>query len=152
MDRRTRIARSRRKETDAAARIHSKVCCCFRVKTGVAAPEHYYRFDSLSTKNGVGRPSPRGHNFGVRSLHDLKFGDIVKRIAAFMLLVVLTGAWSIPVKAQRISVEENARQSRRSAKKQQKMLKKANKKQSKAMKKYAKAQRKAAKRAQHRTG
>jgi hypothetical protein len=76
----------------------------------------------------------------------------VKRIAAFMLLVVLTGAWSIPVKAQRISVEENARQSRRSAKKQQKMLKKANKKQSKAMKKYAKAQRKAAKRAQHRTG
>jgi hypothetical protein len=76
----------------------------------------------------------------------------VKRIAAFILLVALGGAWSVPATAQRISVEENARQSQEAAKKQQKMLKKAGKKQQKAMKKYAKAQRKAAKRAQHRTG
>jgi hypothetical protein len=67
----------------------------------------------------------------------------VKPIAAFMLLVVLCGAWSIPATAQRISVEENARQSNRSEKKRQKMLKKADKRQRRAMKKHEKAQRKA---------
>ena len=55
----------------------------------------------------------------------------MKQIAAFILLV-LGGAWSIPATAQRISVEENARQSKEAAKKQQKMLKKAGKKQRKA--------------------
>ncbi len=63
----------------------------------------------------------------------------MKRIAALMLLVVLSFAGAIPAQAQRISPEENARQSRKAAKKQQKMLKKANKKQRKAMKKYEKA-------------
>ena len=71
----------------------------------------------------------------------------MKRIAAFLLLVVLSFAGSIPVQAQRISPEENARQSRKAIKKQQKMLNKANKKQSKAAKKYAKQQRKATKKA-----
>jgi sensor domain CHASE-containing protein len=68
----------------------------------------------------------------------------MKRIATFMLLLVaLSAAWSIPAQAQRISPQENARQSRKAIKKQQKMLNKANKKQRKAMKKAAKAQRKA---------
>jgi uncharacterized protein HemX len=67
----------------------------------------------------------------------------MKRIPAFLLLVVLSLAGSIPVYAQRMTPEENARQSRKAARKQQKYLKKANKKQRKAMKKYEKSQRKA---------
>ena len=78
----------------------------------------------------------------------------VKRIVVFMLLVGLSGAWSIRVNAQSPGVAEYARESRaasrESAKKQQRMFKKASKKQRKAMKKYAKAQRKAGKRANHR--
>ncbi len=74
----------------------------------------------------------------------------MKRIAAFLLLVVLSFAGSIPVQAQRISPEENARQSRKAIKKQQKMLNKANKKQRKAMKKASKSQRKANKKANRR--
>jgi len=74
----------------------------------------------------------------------------MKRIAAFMLLVALTVALSIPANAQRISPEENARQSRAGAKKQQKFLNKANKKQRKAMKKSEKAQRKTTKKANRR--
>ena len=75
----------------------------------------------------------------------------MKRIAAFMLLLVLAIAGSIPAQAQRTSPEENARQSRKAAKLQQKMLKRANKKQRKAMKKSEKAQRKAIRKANHRT-
>jgi uncharacterized protein HemX len=71
----------------------------------------------------------------------------MKRIAAFVLLLALSLAGSIPVHAQRMTPEQNARQSRKAAKKQQKFLNKANKKQRKAMKKYEKAQRKATKRA-----
>ncbi|MGB8011233.1 MAG: hypothetical protein WCF68_06450 [Terriglobales bacterium] len=74
----------------------------------------------------------------------------MKRIAAFLLLVILSFAGAMPVQAQRISPEENARQSRKAIKKQQKMLNKANKKQRKAMKKFAKAQRKANKKANRR--
>jgi hypothetical protein len=74
----------------------------------------------------------------------------MKRIAAFMLLVALSVAGAIPAQGQRVSVEENARQSRKAAKTQQKMLKKSAKKQRKAMKKYAKAQRKAVKKANRR--
>jgi hypothetical protein len=72
----------------------------------------------------------------------------MKRIAALILLAVLalTGA----LQAQRISPEENARQSRKAAKKQQKFLNKSNKKQGKAMKKYEKQQRKATKKANQR--
>ena len=67
----------------------------------------------------------------------------MKRIVAFMLLLVaLSAAWSMPAQAQRISPQENARQSKKAIKKQQKMLNKANKKQAKAMKKAAKKQRK----------
>jgi len=67
----------------------------------------------------------------------------MKRIVTFILLLVaLSAAWSIPAHAQRISPQENARQSRKAIKKQQKMLNKVNKKQAKAMKKAAKKQRK----------
>jgi hypothetical protein len=64
----------------------------------------------------------------------------MKRIAAFMLLVAFSLAGVIPVQAQRISPQENARRSQKAAKKQQKAYKKA-------VKKQAKANRKAAKRA-----
>ena len=75
----------------------------------------------------------------------------MKRIVTFMLLlVVLSAAWSTPAQAQRISPQENARQSKKAIKKQQKMLNKANKKQAKAMKKAAKAQRKQMKKANSR--
>jgi Fe-S cluster assembly ATPase SufC len=77
----------------------------------------------------------------------------MKRIAVFTLLLALGVAWSVPAKAQGISVAEYERQSQEAAKKQQKMFKKAAKKQRKmsrkavkkqrkAMKKYEKAQRK----------
>ena len=81
---------------------------------------------------------------------ELPFGDVMKRIATFMLLVVLSVAAAIPAQAQRISPQENARQSRKAIKHQQRMLNKANKKQSKAMKKAAKALRKATRKANRR--
>jgi hypothetical protein len=74
----------------------------------------------------------------------------MKRIATFVLLIILSVAGSITVQAQRISPQENARQSQKANKRQQKMLKKANKKQAKAMKKAAKSQRKATKKANQR--
>ncbi len=46
----------------------------------------------------------------------------MKRLPVFMLLIALALAASMPAQAQRISPEENARQSRRAAKKQQKMF------------------------------
>ncbi len=73
----------------------------------------------------------------------------MKRIATFMLLAVLSVAAALPAHAQRISPQENARESRKAIKHQQKMLNKANKKQAKAMKKAEKSQRKAAKKANH---
>jgi nitrate reductase cytochrome c-type subunit len=72
----------------------------------------------------------------------------MKRIAALILLAVL--ALTGTLQAQRISPEENARQSRKAAKKQQQFLNKSNKNQRKAMKKYEKQQRKATKKANQR--
>jgi hypothetical protein len=66
----------------------------------------------------------------------------MKRIAWLVLLVALSGARPVPVKAQRISVAEGQRRSRKADKKQQKMYNKAAKKQRKATKKSLKAQRK----------
>jgi len=71
----------------------------------------------------------------------------MKRIAAFLLLAAFSLAGAIPVQAQRISPQENARRSSKAAKRQQKMLRRANKKQRKAMKKYEKKQRKATRKA-----
>lgn len=86
---------------------------------------------------------------GVRSLQDLPRGDIMKRTAAVLLLLVfsLSFALTLPAQAQRMTPEQNARQSRKAAKKQQKMLKKMNKRQRKAAKRADKAGRKAAKKA-----
>ena len=88
--------------------------------------------------------------FGVRSLQDSPSGDVMKRIAAFLLLVVFSISVVGSLHAQTISPQENARRSQKAAKKQQKMLKKVSKKQRKAMKKYAKAQRKAQNKANRR--
>jgi len=71
--------------------------------------------------------------------------DFMKQLACVLLLALLSAV--IPANAQRMTPEQNARQSQKAAKKQQKMLKKANKKQQKAMKKAEKAQRKANKKA-----
>ena len=87
-----------------------------------------------------------GYTLDFRSLESRRKFQM-KRIAAFTLLVALSVGWSIPVKAQRISVAEGERRSRKAAKKQEKINKKAAKKQRKAMKKSAKAQRKANKKA-----
>jgi Tfp pilus assembly protein PilV len=62
----------------------------------------------------------------------------MKRIAVFVLLVALSLAGVIPLQAQRISPQENARRSQKAAKKQQKAYKKAVKKQQKANRKAAK--------------
>jgi hypothetical protein len=72
----------------------------------------------------------------------------MKRIPAFILLVPLSLAWSIPAKAQIFSGPNSARQAQKAAKKQQKAQSKAAKKQQRSMQKYEKAQQKAAKRAQ----
>ena len=74
----------------------------------------------------------------------------MKRIAAFMLLVALSVAGTMPASAQRTTVEDNSRQSQKAAQRQQKASNKAAKKQRKAMKKSAKAQRKAVKKANSR--
>jgi hypothetical protein len=71
----------------------------------------------------------------------------MKRIGAFLLLLTLAVAISSPLQAQRMTPEENARQSRKATKDHQKMLKHANKKQSKAQKKFEKTQRKQTKKA-----
>ncbi|MGC9988780.1 MAG: hypothetical protein ABSC07_09360 [Terriglobales bacterium] len=55
----------------------------------------------------------------------------MKRIPAFLLLLVLSLVGTMSAKPQRISPQENARQSQKAIKKQQKLLKKANKKQAK---------------------
>jgi sensor domain CHASE-containing protein len=70
----------------------------------------------------------------------------MKRLIVFTLLLFLSIA-SIPTRAQRTSVEENARQSQKVQKQQQKAMKKASKKQQKAMKRSAKAQQKALRKA-----
>ena len=74
----------------------------------------------------------------------------MKRLAALVLLAILSMTFVLPASAQRISPQENARQSRKAIKKQQKLLRKSNKQQRKAMKKAAKAQRKATRKANRR--
>jgi biopolymer transport protein ExbD len=71
----------------------------------------------------------------------------MKRLVAFMLLLILSVACLVPAYAQRTSVDQNARQSQAAAKNQQKAMRKAVKKQRKATKKAEKAQRKATKKA-----
>jgi Na+-transporting methylmalonyl-CoA/oxaloacetate decarboxylase gamma subunit len=70
----------------------------------------------------------------------------MRRIAVFVLLLILAVAGTMPASAQLRTPQENARASRKAAKKQQKYLKKANKQQKKATKKALKQQRKENKR------
>ena len=70
----------------------------------------------------------------------------MKRIAAFILLLASSIAWSLPGKTENRSIGENAREAKRAAKQQQKASRKIAKRQRKAMKKYQKAQRKATRR------
>lgn len=74
----------------------------------------------------------------------------MKRIAALVLLIGLSTAWSIPVYAQREnrSIGENGSEARKAAKQQRKSMKKAARKQRKIMKRNQKAQRRAARRSQ----
>ena len=65
----------------------------------------------------------------------------MKRVAAFALLVALSVSWA-PARAQRMSVEQEQRQSAKDAKQQQRLQKKAAKQQAKAQKKAEKAQKK----------
>jgi IS30 family transposase len=83
--------------------------------------------------------------FGVNIAAELPLGDVMKRIAASILLLVSAVAWSVPAVAQREnrSIGENSREAKRAAKQQQKYSKKQTKRQRKAMKKYQKQQRKA---------
>jgi len=71
----------------------------------------------------------------------------MKRVAAFVLLALFSLTCLVPAHAQRLTPEQNARQSKKAGKKQQKMLKKSAKQQRKAMKRSTKAQRKATKKA-----
>ncbi len=63
----------------------------------------------------------------------------MKRIKG-LLLLVLSFAVSTSLQAQRMSPEENARQSAKAVKTQQKMLQKKNRKQARATRKFEKAQ------------
>lgn len=91
-------------------------------------------------------------SLGVKSLEDIPSGDVMKRIAALILLAAASVAWSIPAYAQREnrSIGENSREAKKAAKQQQKYSKKQAKRQRKAAKKYQKAQRKAARQQKHR--
>ncbi len=71
----------------------------------------------------------------------------MKRVATFVLLALFSFTCLVPAYAQRLTPEQNARQSRKAGKKQQKMLKKSAKQQRKANKRSLKAQRKATKKA-----
>ena len=105
-----------------------------------------YRAPSLWQVSG--QSLPVGPSVGVNiNCKNLPLGDVMKRIAAFILLAVLSVAGSIPASAEKEnrSIGENSREARKAAKQQQKASKKIAKKQRKAAKKYQKQQRKAAK-------
>jgi len=73
----------------------------------------------------------------------------MRRIAAFVLLAILSASCSIPAHARdRYRHKPQSRAARKAARRQQKAANKYSKQQQKAMKKSAKAQRKALKRAQ----
>ncbi len=75
----------------------------------------------------------------------------MKRIAALLLLALLTVAGSVPAYARKENkaIGENSKEAKRASKQFQKYGKKQAKRQQKMMKKYQKAQRRAAKRQRH---
>ena len=80
-------------------------------------------------------------------------GFRMRRMAVFILLTVLSVAWSMPAEAQSKRVARYGHQSQKAAQKaaekQQKENEKAARKQQKTIKKYEKKQRRAAKNANH---
>jgi hypothetical protein len=79
---------------------------------------------------------------------DLPCGEVMKRIAALVLLLASSVAWAMPGKTERTNIGENGREARKAAKQQRKATKKAAKKQRKAMKRSQRTQRKAGKKTQ----
>lgn len=86
----------------------------------------------------------------LKSPKDISFSHLMKRIAAFMLLLALSLVCVIPAGAQNARTKQNARMAKKAAKQNQKAVKKAAKKQRKAAKKSQRASRRAAKRSQRR--
>jgi hypothetical protein len=72
----------------------------------------------------------------------------MKRLPAFVLLLTLAFAGSLPAGAQIFRGPNSERQAQKAARKNEKAFRKATKKQQKALAKYEKKQRKAAKKAQ----
>jgi hypothetical protein len=72
----------------------------------------------------------------------------MKHIAAFGLLILMSGSWVKPTTAQQMSVAQYQRKSAKDAQKQQQLQKKAAKQQAKTQKKADKAQKKQLKAAQ----
>lgn len=66
----------------------------------------------------------------------------MRRVAGWILLVALSVGWTMPARAQQMSVQEYQRKSAKAGKQQQKMLRKEAKQRAKAQKKAEKAQRK----------
>jgi hypothetical protein len=87
---------------------------------------------------------------GVRLKQNPLFGDAMKRIAAFILLLASTVALAAPAMPQREnrSIGENGREARRAQKQARKYSSKQAKRQRKAMKRQQKSQRRMAKRQQ----
>jgi mannitol-specific phosphotransferase system IIBC component len=79
---------------------------------------------------------------------ELKRGGFVKRIAAIVLIALVSLTRSVPMYAGTQQLNPQARAAQKQAKKQQKELKKQAEKQQKALKKSIKAQQKAYKKAQ----
>ena len=106
------------------------------------------------TRRGVGitevRASNKERGNRLADGESSRSEDVMKRVPAFILLVVLGLVCSMPARAQIFTGPDSARLAQKAAKKQRKAWNKAAKKRQKAMRKYEKAQRKAAKRANHR--
>jgi hypothetical protein len=88
---------------------------------------------------------------GVKSSQNLPSGDVMKRIALFLLLLAFCAGYSLPAgaEAQNARTKNNFRLAKKAAKQNRKAMNKVAKKQKKAMKKYQKQQRKAAKAQKH---
>lgn len=75
----------------------------------------------------------------------------MRRIAAFVLLTILSAAGLAPAHAEdTAATAENMRRAKREAKQHQKVLAKLNKRQRKSAKRYEKSQRKALKKSRRR--
>jgi len=116
--------------------VHAAGCLAGLYSEGLDYQSEYFQWESTWRSR-----------FGVRSRQTPQFGDVMKRLAALVLLAIFTFTWTVQASAKRLTPEQNARQSNRAAKQQRRMLKKADKRQRKAMKRSLRAQRKATRKA-----